>query len=54
MARAIHEHGIDGQNGANSIDGIDGHDNGFGQPSGFAPREDLQGSQIVILEGLPR
>lgn len=34
--------------------GIDGHDNGFGQPSGFAPREDLQGSQIIILEGLPR
>ena len=34
--------------------GIDGHDNGFGQPSGFAPREDRQGSQIVILEGLPR
>jgi len=34
--------------------GIDGHDNGFGQPSNFAPREDLQGSQIVILEGLPR
>jgi hypothetical protein len=34
--------------------GIDGHDNGFGQPSGFAPREDLQGSQIVVLEGLPR
>jgi hypothetical protein len=34
--------------------GIDGHDNGFGQPDGFAPREDLQGSQIIILEGLPK
>lgn len=34
--------------------GIDGHDNGLGQPSGFAPREDSQGSQIVILEGLPK
>ncbi len=34
--------------------GIDGHDTGLGQPSGFAPREDTQGSQLVLLRGLPR
>jgi len=34
--------------------GVDGHDNGFGTPGGFAPREDQQGSQLVVLRGLPR